>query len=206
MSSGDLTSNHEKRANDGNAPFVPQQPPNPFVDLNLRAEPEVLDAEVIEPHDWLKRVFTNAESPPTFHVPTRFGMSAILGITTALALLFGMLRFSSAHEMYYLFFGLLAMIICLVQMRWGGIARQVSIAAGAILLPLFVIAMAVFAERNRFQPEILCFLLFSIPAGGFLGYLTGTCAGGVFLLMDLFEKYWTRRAEESRLDGPFKQS
>ncbi|WP_425615524.1 hypothetical protein NA78x_005445 [Anatilimnocola sp. NA78] len=133
-------------------------------------------------------------------------MSAILGITTALAFLFGLLRFTNAHELFYLFFGLLAMIICLVQMRWGGIARQASVAAGAILLPLFVIAMVAFVESPRFQAEALCFLFFSVPLGGFLGYLTGTCAGGVFLLMDLFEKYWTRRAEQSRLDGPFKQS
>ncbi|QDU30767.1 hypothetical protein ETAA8_59150 [Anatilimnocola aggregata] len=143
---------------------------------------------------------------PSFHVPTRFGMSAILGITTALALLFGLLRAVSAHELLYLFFGLLAMIICLVQMRWGGIARQVSVVAGAVLLPLFVVGMAMFVDRRAPMLALFCSLLISVPLGGFLGYLTGACAGGVFLLMDLFEKYWTRRATESRLDGPVKQS
>lgn len=141
---------------------------------------------------------------PTFHVPTRFGMSAILGITTALAVLFGFFRAFGAPEVMYLFFGLLSMIICLVQMRFGDVPRQASIIAGAVMLPVFLIGVAMFVDR-QYRGEVACLVIFSIPLGGFLGYVTGTFAGGIFLLMDMFEKYWLGKPLFERAEaGPLK--
>ena len=37
-------------------------------------------------------------------------------------------------------------------------------------------------------------LVFSIPCGAFLGYLTGTLAAGIFLVMDFLESYVKRGA------------
>jgi hypothetical protein len=163
--------------------------------------------DLLDSHGIMDAIVLEGPAPAgqTYHVPTRFGMSAILGITTALAILFGVLRATSSHEVVYLFFGLLAMVICLVQMRWGDVPRQASIFAGAILSSLFVIALPVFARRGPGLTEMFCLLVMSVPVGGFLGYITGACAGGVFLLMDLFEKYWTERAARSRLDGSGQQ-
>lgn len=174
-------------------------PPNPFRDDVELFEAEIIPANPGNPYPYSaypgESPFRSAPlvrppAEPTFHVPKRFGMSAILGITTALAVLFGLFRAFGAHESLYLFFGLLSMVICLVQMRFGDVPRQASIIAGAIMLPVFLIGVAMFMEGQH-RGEFACLVVFSIPLGGFLGYVTGTFAGGIFLLMDLFEKYWT---------------
>jgi hypothetical protein len=145
-----------------------------------------------------------ASAEPTYHVPKRFGMSAMLGITTALALLFGLLRRLGAPEIVYLFFGSLAMVICIAQMRYGDVPRQASVISGAVMLPVFLIAYAMFVPMPRMGEEFACLVFGSLPVGALFGYLTGTCAGGVFLLMDLFEQYWTRHSAAPRLDAPIK--
>lgn len=197
-------SNPDSAADEPPGP-APQPPPNPF-----RDEAELFEAEIIPTKPGNPDPYSGfpGESPfrspplfrppaePTFHVPKRFGMSAILGITTALAVLFGLFRAFGAHEVLYLFFGLLSMIICIVQMRFGDVPRQASIIAGAVMLPLFLIGVAMFVEGQH-RGEFACLVIFSIPLGGFLGYVTGTFAGGIFLLMDMFEKYWTRKAAEA---------
>jgi hypothetical protein len=142
---------------------------------------------------WLVRVLS---ADPTYHVPRRFGMSAIIGITTLLALLFALFRAVDLHPLFYIFTTLLLFIVVLVQMRWGHIARPASIVAGAIWFPLFILTLTAFVERARVFWGVCCALPVIIPIGGFFGYLAGTCAGGFFLLMELFEKYW-----ESRMSG-----
>ena len=135
-----------------------------------------------------------------YHVPKRFGVSAILGITTVLAILFGLLRSTGAPLISYWYFALLSLFICIAQMRFGEVPRQVSIIAGALLLPVFVIGTALYEDESLHNDGV-AILLVSIFDGAFFGYLTGTCLGGVFLLMDLLEKFWTRpisdRAEKT---------
>ncbi len=49
----------------------------------------------------------------------------------------------------------------------------------------------------------LCLLITSVPLGAFLGYVTGTMAAGVFLIMDAAETYMTGEAERAkRLETP----
>ena len=121
-------------------------------------------------------------------VPKRFGMSAILGITTALSMLFGGLRLLNAPSVVYLFFGMLTMVICLVQMFFGEVPRMASTIAGAVLLPLFIVAGATLFD-NAPASAIACSFIVSVPFGALLGYITGTCAAGVFLVMDMLEPY-----------------
>jgi hypothetical protein len=139
---------------------------------------------------WLVQILSAGE---TFHVPARFGMSAIIGITTSLALLFALLRGVDAHPLVYVFCTLLVLIIVVVQMRWGHVARPASIVAGAAWLPLFVLSLVVLSGRRTDVCATLCSFPFIVLLGGFFGYLAGTCAGGFFLLMDMLEKYWDRR-------------
>jgi hypothetical protein len=116
-------------------------------------------------------------------------MSAILGIMTALALLFGGLRLLDAHPVVYLFFGMQALAICIVQMFHGRSPRFASSVTGAIVLPVFVMFAVGF---SRFGPPVLavlCMMVMCVPLGAFLGYLTGTCAAGIFLVMDALEPY-----------------
>jgi len=132
------------------------------------------------------------ESPGAaqYAVPRQFGMSAILGIMTALALLFGVFQMYSAHPVFYLFFGVQVLVICLAQMIYGKAPRFASVASGALLLPLFVIGWISFWDR-RGANGALCVLLISVPVGAFFGYLTGTMAAGIFLLMDAAERFLT---------------
>jgi hypothetical protein len=59
--------------------------------------------------------------------------------------------------------------------------------AGAILGPLFVLGNAIAAGGNH---ELLLFVVvLMVPCGAFLGYLNGTCAAGIFLVMDKVERY-----------------
>jgi hypothetical protein len=161
-------------------------------DPNSRDDNEIFEAELVEP--WLPAGYPRWEPPaaaPVFHVPTRFSISAILGITTALAILFGILRATGAPVVSFWFFSLLSLVICVVQMRFGEVPRQGSIIAGAVLLPLFVLA-GMYLENVAVLEAYFIALFFTTLAGAFLGYVTGTCLGGIFLLMDLFEKFWTR--------------
>jgi hypothetical protein len=141
--------------------------------------------------------------PPDFVVPRTFGMSAILGITTALAVLFGFLRLLGAWPVFYLFFGIQIITICLAQMFYGKAPRVASVVAGTIFLPLFTIVSAVYAHPE--ERGLLCVLVVPfVPCGALLGYLTGTCAAGIFLVMDYLEPYLQgqRAARASQPSSP----
>jgi hypothetical protein len=126
---------------------------------------------------------------PQYVVPQRFGLSAILGIMTALALLFGIMRWLEADAGWYLFFGAQSVVICLVQMFHGKTPRSASAVAGAILAPLFVLGWAWFGRQDFDVAAVLCLMVACVPFGGFIGYLNGACAAGVFLVMDKLEPY-----------------
>lgn len=140
---------------------------------------------------WLVRTseayFAAVQSPPDFVVPKTFGMSAILGIMTALAILFALLRWMNAEPVFYFFFSVVALTICLAQMLYEKTPRLASIVAGAIILPLLTVAAAAFARNPH--PGFICVAIGFIPFGAVLGYLTGTCAAGIFLVMDYLEPY-----------------
>jgi hypothetical protein len=134
--------------------------------------------------------FVNAVTKePEYVVPKRFGMSAILGIMTALAVVFGILRFVNAEPYFYAFFAIESLTICLAQMLYGKAPRLASVVAGAVILPLFTIVASRFSE-NLHPGEVFCMSIGFIPFGALLGYITGTCAAGVFLVMDKAENYF----------------
>ncbi len=134
--------------------------------------------------------FDLTEAKVDYVVPQRFGLAAILGMTTALAILFGCMRWLDAEPGWYLFYGFQSIVICIVQMFQGRSPRRASAVAGAILGPLFVLGSAWFSPwDNGNSGLVLCSMVMMIPCGAFLGYLNGTCAAGIFLVMDKLEKY-----------------
>lgn len=133
--------------------------------------------------------FALNSTPAQYVVPQRFGLSAILGIMTALALLFGIMRWLEAEPGWYLFLGAQSIVICLVQMFHGKTPRAASAVAGAILAPLFVLGWAWLSSRSVPAGGVLCLMFVSVPLGGFVGYLNGTCAAGIFLVMEKLEPY-----------------
>jgi hypothetical protein len=132
-------------------------------------------------------------TPAQYMVPKRFGMSAILGIMTALAILFGSFHLLNAPPPVYLFFGLQTLVICFAQMLNGKTPRLASSIAGAILVPVFVLPLVLgearFFRHGGLISLLISLLIFGVPIGAFLGYLTGTCAAGVFLIMNYLEPY-----------------
>jgi hypothetical protein len=145
--------------------------------------------------DTAERYIAALQSPPDFVVPKTFGMSAILGIMTALAMVFACLRWLNAGPVFYFFFSVEGIAICLAQMLYGKTPRLASIIAGAIILPAFTLFAALFNEHaNGF---FVCLAVMFVPFGAVLGYLTGTCAAGIFLVMDYLEPYLQGRAFSS---------
>ncbi len=140
-------------------------------------------------------LFSLQTEPAKYRVPQRFGMSAILGIMTALALLFGGFRILEAEPVVYLFFGVQSLVICIAQMFNTKMPRAASVMAGAIMAPLFTVRLieaagipVPYSLAERIVLTI-CVAPISVPIGAFLGYLTGTCAAGIFLVMDYLEPY-----------------
>lgn len=134
-------------------------------------------------------------SPPikTYVVPKRFGLLSIIALTTVMALMFGLLRFYGASPVWFLFLGTLALAICIVQMFYGQVPRQASVTAGAILTPAFVVAEGIY--RGWDAGVVVSSALACLPAGGFVGYLVGTCAAGIFLLIEELEPYLPGRRQ-----------
>lgn len=165
---------------------------NPFRETEVEKVASIFEAEIAH-EDYFAHFTPRSQppAPPVFHVPKRFGVSAIWGITTVLAILFGLLRSTGAPALAYWFFAILSLFICIAQMRFGEVPRQASLIAGALLMPVFVIGAALF-ENETFNEDDATIVFISIFAGAFFGYLTGTCLGGVFLLMNMLEKLRTR--------------
>lgn len=133
--------------------------------------------------------FIPADAHATYSVPKRFGMSGILGITTFMAVVFGVLRIMNAQPGYYLFFGLFAVAMCLVQMGYGTVPRAASIVTGAVFLPIaFVIGAAIHDGANAAFYAVPM-MPFFVVAGAIFGYLGGACTAGIFLLIDLAEPH-----------------
>src|SRR5438876_7933636 len=104
---------------------------------------DVHPAFVVRPEDLYRSppLFSFQTEPAQYKVPQRFGMSAILGIMTALAILFGGFRLMNAPPVVYLFFGIQSLVICLVQMFNGKMPRAASVIAGAIMAPFFAVRL-----------------------------------------------------------------
>jgi hypothetical protein len=139
----------------------------------------------------LSGVIHHFAKEPDYVVPQQFGVSAILGIMTVVAMLFGGLHWVDAWPVFYLFFGVLVIAICLVQMFSGRAPRLASTIAGTIFLPGFVFVALLFNPRidSGDWLEVTIVLTLCLPAGALSGYLTGTCAAGIFLVMDALEPY-----------------
>ena len=128
-----------------------------------------------------------------YQVPSRFSLTAILGLLTVLAFIFGALRAVEAHAVIYLFIGSVIVAICLAQILVGSAPRGGSALTGAVLLPFWVYLSA---PRSLSLSPFYEFVLFVILVsfGGLMGYCIGTLAAGFFLMMDLIEPWLLRDA------------
>ncbi|MDA1052481.1 MAG: hypothetical protein O3C40_18650 [Planctomycetota bacterium] len=125
-----------------------------------------------------------------YQVPSRFSLTAILGLLTVLAIIFGSLKAGHAPPVVYLFVGSEIVAICLVQILVGSAPRGGSTLTGAILLPFWVYLTL----RTPAMPALVEFFLIArlVVFGGLMGYCIGTLAAGFFLMMDLIEPWLVR--------------
>ena len=143
-----------------------------------------------------------------YTVPKRFGMTAILGLLTTLAIIFGALNYARAPAVVYLFIGSEIVGICLAQIFLGAAARSGSSLTGAILLPFWAYIML---HIPRFDPLVHLAILASMLAlGALIGYCIGALAAGFFLAMDLIESLITSEASSDAtlpavLDEPLSE-
>ncbi|MEO8496037.1 MAG: isoprenylcysteine carboxylmethyltransferase family protein [Planctomycetota bacterium] len=125
-----------------------------------------------------------------YQVPSRFSLTAIMGLLTVLAMIFGFLKAFDAPAVIYLFIGSEIVAICLVQILVGSAPRGGSALTGAILLPLWVyLTLRLPPMQPMFE---FVFFGFLIGFGGLMGYCIGTLAAGFFLMMDLIEPWLIR--------------
>ncbi|MBC8355172.1 MAG: hypothetical protein H8E66_24620 [Planctomycetes bacterium] len=147
-----------------------------------------------------------------YQVPSRFGLTAILGLLTVLAVIFGALRAVEAPAVIYLFVGSEIVAICLAQILVGSAPRGGSMLIGAILLPLWVyltlemppVSRLIYLtiDGSRDLSPTLIHLLVAVAKllwfvtlgafGGLMGYCIGTLAAGFFLMMDVIEPWLIR--------------
>ncbi|MDX1947553.1 MAG: hypothetical protein SFU86_19295 [Pirellulaceae bacterium] len=145
-----------------------------------------------QPQDWLGIQVQK----PEYVVPQRFGMSAIWGIMTLLCLVYGGMHWLDAWPVFYLFIAVQVLLVCGVQMVSGEAPRLASAISGAVLAPLFAFVSALFAP-GEVVGELLCLLIPLALFGALVGYLTGTCAAGVFLIMDKLEPWLNPASQPS---------
>jgi hypothetical protein len=107
-----------------------------------------------------------------------------LAFTTIFAMASGVLKYYEAPWPVYLFFLVLGTVVCLAQMLSRETPRLISVVAGAICLPTFVLIDQVLRGRGMgIILELPCTAVF----GAIAGYLTGAVAAGVFLVTDRLE-------------------
>lgn len=131
-------------------------------------------------------------------VPNRFGMTAIMGLVTALALIFGVLRYAGVHPTVYLFVVSEIVGICLAQIFLSSERYADSMLTGpragsaltsAILFPFWTY---VILGSPQFEPiQHLLLVAGLICFGALIGYCVGALAAGFFLALDLVESMLT---------------
>jgi hypothetical protein len=121
-----------------------------------------------------------------YSVPNRFGIGALLAFMTLFAMILSVVRRADPAIWIYWYIGVLGLSVCLAQMLSGQQPRLISIAVGAVCLPLF---MAIGFWDDVSSGPRLEQLVLGLPClavvGGVAGYLTGAMAAGVFLLGDM---------------------
>ena len=143
-----------------------------------------------------------------YQVPSRFGLTAIMGLLTVLAIIFGSLKAAEAPAIIYLFIGSEIVAICLVQILVGSAPRGGSTLIGAILLPLWVYATLDQPQVAAATGDVLLaamirltLFLLLVSFGALMGYCIGTLAAGFFLMMDLLEPWLIRNTTAYQLSG-----
>jgi hypothetical protein len=139
-------------------------------------------------------------------VPRRFGIGIMLLLVALFAVVFAVMQLLNAPTTVFVMVAVLFAGVGLGQVvLFGGqYPRAASVWTGACLVPLEILVASIYAQvvHNEFGGGgeaivgIFIFVLFSIPLGAGLGYLSGGVTAGVVLLLERYLN-WRRSREES---------
>lgn len=111
-----------------------------------------------------------------------------MAFTTLFAVMLAIAKPFNPPGWVYWYLGVLGLSVCVAQMYGRISPRGVSIVVGALTLPPFLLYGAWQARLHIELAEAVLGAPCALFGGGFLGYLMGTVAAGVFLLGDKLER------------------
>lgn len=126
-----------------------------------------------------------------YRVPRRFGTRSLLLVTGLFAVCLGLVRWAQLPPAVPIFYAVFLSLIAVSQMIFDGAPRLASIATGMVYLPVCFVAEPTVRAHFQFSHVGEHVLMLTV-AGGFLAYLGGTLAAGVFLVGDLGHRCWRR--------------
>lgn len=141
--------------------------------------------------------------PPerVYHVPRKFGIGSLLVVVTLFAVIFAVMRFFMVPPVWMGVVGL--QLVASGGMQWAMIKhpRLASAIAGAVLLPIALVVMAIWeGDADDAMDMVAATPCTAIP-GAFCGYCAGTLIAGVFMLMEFAdEKISGKQADEMALN------
>jgi hypothetical protein len=175
----------------------------PYDDLR---EPEpVAEHRLLPVHDPLDEMSTPLDPPPMCGLPRRFSVSGMLIVMTLAALLMGFLR--QCHASGSVYFIIVTFVVgtlaAQVMLFRGRSPTKASVCAGALLLPLEMLAVVIcwqfqspasdmYNKPHQFFIACLCGCAALVPLGAVLGAVAGTVGGGLYLLSEEIFLWLTR--------------
>lgn len=143
-------------------------------------------------------LYTPGQGDP-YAVPRRFGVGAILVVTTCFALLFGGLQFVGAPRTVPVVIAAFLVVVAIAQaLLFGGRRpRAASVTVGIVVSLIGCVihlVVAAGAVRSGGVAPLLHWLLqpfyswLELLAGALLGYVAGGIVSGVFLVIDFTDR------------------
>ncbi len=145
-------------------------------------------------------------SPPKqAGVPRRFGIGSSMVVTAAFALLFMLLKLAEAPFFAYVVYTGIIVIVGISQaVLFGGQnPRMASVVTGASIGLLAAIFIPALESSPRLHNSFLSFpfaAIFGAIGGAIYGYIAGLLIAGVFLLMDMADKFNHRRRTKVNME------
>jgi plasmid stabilization system protein ParE len=139
-----------------------------------------------------QKFYRAAELKPldrVYHVPRKFGTGSLLVVITFFAAIFAVMRLFMAPPAVMGFVGLQVVAAGVMQWTMAKHPRLASALAGAVLLPVSLISIAMWeGDADEAVSMIAATPCTAIP-GALCGYCAGTLIAGVFMLMELADEW-----------------
>lgn len=123
-----------------------------------------------------------------YSVPRRFDIATLLTVSFAYSLLFTLLRQLGAEWPTFAYFGGLSVVVGVAQAMfpYGNQPRWASALAGMGYSLLWCIGLGII--YGFLESDLICAMFAAVVVGPMIGYLSGACEAGVFLVADMVRR------------------